>query len=274
MKTIYWRQISRPGDGLHVATIELRSAQTPRMHRHDFYECFLILEGSGQQLTDYGSEPLVQNTLYFVRPEQAHYIQGKRELVFTNIAFERSLLETQLATAAFPDRCWDPQLAIQHLQLSKSQCHEIVQAASDAARSPSQRDAAWLVLSIARTVARIADPPRREEAMPEWFLNGLSASTDAEVLLKGMPELIRRMGRSERQVARCFKKFLQSTPGTWLNQERIQRACLLLTTTRRPVLEIALDCGYESASHFHKRFKQATNTTPLHYRKARSRIQP
>jgi AraC family transcriptional regulator len=49
---------------------------------------------------------------------------------------------------------------------------------------------------------------------------------------------------------------------------RLERARALLRTTSQPLGEIALACGFSSASHFTNRFRQAQGGTPGEYRQA------
>lgn len=274
MKTIRWRQISRPEDGLHVATIETRRKASPDQHDHDFYECFLVLEGRGRHILDAGTEDLVPQTLYFVRPEHSHAILGERDLVFINVAFEATIFARIESVAQLPSGCWERGTPIKQIRLRQSQVTEVLDAVMEAAQVPSVQNAAWLLLSLARTLER--HTRGRSEAgrtMPEWFSEGLARASEAEVLSGGLPALVRRMGRSRKQVGRCFREYLGMTPTEWLTRERIEHAALLLTTTRRPVLDIAMDCGFESPSHFHKCFRAVHETTPLQYRSKRSAVQ-
>ncbi|MGE9271474.1 MAG: helix-turn-helix domain-containing protein [Verrucomicrobiales bacterium] len=102
---------------------------------------------------------------------------------------------------------------------------------------------------------------------------GLGQAGESGILAEGLPALIRVMGRSREHVTRSFRQHLGQTPTEWLNRERIERACLLLATTRLSVLEIALDCGFESSSYFHKCFRETMRTTPRLYRVNLMRIQ-
>lgn len=52
-----------------------------------------------------------------------------------------------------------------------------------------------------------------------------------------------------------------------LNRIRIDRAAELLTQTDRPLVQIALDCGFQDQSYFTKIFKRFRKLSPLQYRK-------
>jgi AraC family transcriptional regulator len=61
--------------------------------------------------------------------------------------------------------------------------------------------------------------------------------------------------------ARAFKASFGCTPHRWVQQRRIEAAVRLLRTTARPIVDIALDLGFASQSHFTQVLRQATGTT-------------
>lgn len=67
---------------------------------------------------------------------------------------------------------------------------------------------------------------------------------------------------------RCRERFGLSAGATLLRL-RINRAKRLLSTTRMTNVEIAVACGFSSAEHFARSFKQAAGCTPRRYRAAR-----
>jgi len=79
--------------------------------------------------------------------------------------------------------------------------------------------------------------------------------------------LAREAGLSVPQFNRRFRQLLRLSPMEYVFSLRIQRAQLLLATTRRTIGDIAASTGFYDQSHFTKRFRQATGLTPLQYRR-------
>ena len=73
---------------------------------------------------------------------------------------------------------------------------------------------------------------------------------------------------SEYHFARMFRQSLGLPPHQYLLARRLARAQTLLRSTALPLGEIALMCGFSSASHFTHRFRQAMGATPGDYRQA------
>lgn len=64
-----------------------------------------------------------------------------------------------------------------------------------------------------------------------------------------------------------FKKSTKKTYIDFLNEIRIGYACTLLMETRKTVLDICFDSGYNTMANFHKQFLKIKHITPLQYRK-------
>lgn len=63
-----------------------------------------------------------------------------------------------------------------------------------------------------------------------------------------------------------FKKRFQKTFTQYLNEFRIHNVCQQLQETDLAVSQIAINCGYENLSYFHRQFRQVIGRTPAQYR--------
>ena len=66
---------------------------------------------------------------------------------------------------------------------------------------------------------------------------------------------------------RLFRKVLRLSPMDYVLSLRVQEAQRLLSTTQGSISEIAAATGFYDQSHFTKRFRKVTGTTPLEYRR-------
>ncbi|WP_454837852.1 helix-turn-helix domain-containing protein [Pseudomonas mohnii] len=73
---------------------------------------------------------------------------------------------------------------------------------------------------------------------------------------------------SEYHFARMFRESFGLPPHQYVLARRLGRARELLRSTSQPLGEIALACGFASASHFTNRFRQVLAGTPGEYRQA------
>jgi AraC-like DNA-binding protein len=81
-----------------------------------------------------------------------------------------------------------------------------------------------------------------------------------------VPEIARHAGMSVATLARRFREHMRLSPGEFLAQLRISRACKLLKDSPLNVTEIAINCGYDSPSAFSRAFRRQMNMSPTAYR--------
>ncbi len=73
-------------------------------------------------------------------------------------------------------------------------------------------------------------------------------------------------GTTTRSIDRLFKRHLGVTPARHYRELRLNRAASLLQQTGLPVSEIALSCGFNTASHLGLHFRELYGKTPGQYR--------
>lgn len=79
------------------------------------------------------------------------------------------------------------------------------------------------------------------------------------------------VGISRRQLERLFHEKTGVSPGTALDRLRMTKAMFLVERTSRPLIEIALDVGFENSSHFGRKFRKCFGATPIRLREERRR---
>ncbi|MCB2099507.1 MAG: GlxA family transcriptional regulator [Rhodobacterales bacterium] len=80
-------------------------------------------------------------------------------------------------------------------------------------------------------------------------------------------ELAATVGLSTRQLERLFRKYLKRPPTRYYLALRLDRARFLLAQTSMPILGVALACGFVSASHFSKCYREHFGRTPSEERR-------
>jgi AraC-like DNA-binding protein len=76
-------------------------------------------------------------------------------------------------------------------------------------------------------------------------------------------------GMSKYHFLRVFRRLTGMTPHRYLISARLRRAALALTSSRRPVIAVALDAGFGDLSTFNKTFRGVFGLTPTQYRASR-----
>ena len=77
-----------------------------------------------------------------------------------------------------------------------------------------------------------------------------------------LDELSRHVGLSRRQLERLFQRYLHVVPTRYYLELRLERARQLLLQTSMPIVDIALACGFISAPHFSKCYRDTFSLPP------------
>lgn len=95
----------------------------------------------------------------------------------------------------------------------------------------------------------------------------LADPVPVETLLSGM-------GLTRRQIERLFHNELGQPPGKLYMKLRLERAKLLLQQTAKPIVEVAIACGFSSASHFAKSYRDVYGRPPHEARARKPKGRP
>lgn len=87
-----------------------------------------------------------------------------------------------------------------------------------------------------------------------------------QILLKDLVENL-DLGLNSSGISRLFSQFEGITFAAYLIKVRVEKAMKLLMETHYPIAQIAQECQFHDASHFCKKFKSVTNSTPGQFRK-------
>jgi AraC family transcriptional regulator len=82
-----------------------------------------------------------------------------------------------------------------------------------------------------------------------------------------LQQLARYCHTSPFHFSRIFKTILNMSPHQYLLSIRLQHAKILITTSAKPVGNIAFECGFNSLEHFATAYRQQFNVSPSQHRR-------
>ena len=94
-------------------------------------------------------------------------------------------------------------------------------------------------------------------------LEYISAHLDRDIQLSDLAKIA---GISQCYFASLFKQSMGITPWQYVLQQRIKQSKILLRKSNSSIVEIALQCGFRSQSHFTSSFRKITGCTPKMYK--------
>ena len=77
-----------------------------------------------------------------------------------------------------------------------------------------------------------------------------------------LQQIAKKAGMSRRQIERLFQQHLEQSPARYYLEIRLERARHLLIQSTMPVVEVAMACGFVSASHFSKCYRELYGNSP------------
>jgi AraC family transcriptional regulator len=87
-----------------------------------------------------------------------------------------------------------------------------------------------------------------------------------------LEDIARRAGYSSWHFQRLFSGVVGEGLATYVRKRRLTEAFAALAETERPILDVALGCGFEGQAAFTRAFKRHFGVTPGACRKARGRV--
>lgn len=266
-----------PKGDAFLITRAMPSGKRPKtLHAHDFYELFWIVNGRVRHRINDKVDDLREGDMAFIRPTDAHSLQGKgEEPHLINVALHPKQIAAlakrhpQLKGTFFWSEAAQPTV----IHRDMAQVSELSQAlrALDTAPRNALTAEALLVPLLAQLTAH-----NMVQQMPEWLETACQAAHGRAVFQQGAAGFVRAAGRTHAHVSREARRHLNQSPSEYINGIRMDYAARQLSASTDTLSEIAADCGIPNLSHFHRLFRDALGATPNAYRKRHQRdiIQP
>lgn len=260
---------------IHLTRATLLPTRPRHLHDHDFFELFWVQNGNVRHHLPDRAETLREGDVVFLRPGQAHAIQGRGEHALVVSLCIHPTTVSALAKrhpAVKGHLFWSPGGPVK-IQRDIKQLAALNHAAVQLERSRCDTLAAEaFLLPLCADLTAETFP----DELPDWLMQACINAKDPDVFRDGSAGLVALTGKAHPHVSRMMRKYLGQTPSDYINTIRMAHAARALTTDGEPVSQIAADCGIPNMSHFHKLFRAAYGLTPLQYRQKFQRqvVQP
>ncbi len=246
-------------------------------HKHDEYELILITRGNGTLLLGDYTGPYETGEVYFIasnlphsfrkaRPDMIgsavviHFyasIFGDTFLGMPELQAIQGLLNREEGIRLEQDLNRGVAALLSGIEQQKGYyrvntlllCLELIANSSDATTLASRQTGKAATEKI---------DPTLETVFAYSFEHYLTTVTLAQVAAQ--------VNMTTTTFCRFFRKNVKKTYFDFLQELRIGHACQLLSETKLPVLDICFQSGFNSWSHFSKKFRQLKQTSPLKYR--------
>lgn len=248
-------------------------------HSHDYFEIFLITQGSLTHSYLSSTTTLNKNDMVLVIPKKEHKIDVPAGITtkHLNLSFTRVFLKNicDLLDASLFKKIEEYKGEI-IVSLSDEEFDFFISFINRA--HFCDKDDTELQNSIYRTALTLSltminlkyfseSLAITNDNMPKWMKTFITRLQNPEVYCLPMPKIYRISGYSASVLISYFKKYTGQTIISYITNLKMNHAERLLRTTNFSILDISLAVDYNSLSHFVSLFKKHTGYRPTEYRR-------
>lgn len=260
--------IFQPGASVHFTRAVLSKKPIRAVHDHDYYEVFWLHHGRARHQISAEREVLTEGDMVFIRPSDAHALQGMgEETHLVNVAFPAPLIDAVAKRHDLEGRFfWSATTEPVKVHRDIRQLAELSRAAlrlENSVRSALAAEA--FLLPILDNLQGRSVPV--SPTVPVWLAEACAAAHEPPVFRDGSAGLVRVADRAHAHVSRMMQRYFNETPSDYVNRIRMEHAAVALTGTSDPIAEIAAECGLPNLSHFHRLFRGQHGVPPAEYRR-------
>lgn len=260
-------------DGGYFFQLTLGRKLLSRPHCHDFYEMICVLTGSCVHRVNDTEQVCTEGDAILLRPTDTHSFYGQSEA--TNIASVSILAEEAVpflraygladAPELDPAASMPPRAAIKMLERPEFRelCERIF-SLTEREQTPLCR-----VLLGKFCAAMIQNGTQDKREIPPSFSAVLSEMDRLPCAAEGIGAFLRLSNFSHAQLCRLTRKYLNQTPGEYVNGIRMKYAWKLVAAGELDFETICETVGFASYSYFCRLFEKTYGSTPARVRRTR-----
>lgn len=250
-------------------------------HSHARFEIAVVVSGSGEYTTERAVYPMRPGDVFVFSSNEVHCITHADEggLVITNLHFEPRFLGEEFSESygdSYLDFCLFHAPGFENrIPASRAEtlrhCHDSIRAEFETRENAhSLAIHAYLNLILIELLRRHgyrADSASKS-ALPELFkvCDYIDRHLSEQLSLR---QIAAAVGISPNYLSARFREWNGLTLWEYLTAKRIEKAVKLILTpdSETTMLEIALQCGFNSTVSFNKAFKKQQGCTPRELKK-------
>ena len=242
-------------------------------HQHLYYEVIFVFSGTLVHAVNGTRQYLEPNTLVLIRPTDTHSLGALNSKRYKYYNVMVSLEEIDAIFDCFGSHLKKEILSLDFPPLITFSYEDgqaflkNLETISSGAYSGSEfRYMSRLLFSQILYKFAISESYTSKTILPHWFNTLLIEMQQQENFMEGVPALLRLSGKNHTYLCRVFRRYLNTTPVSYVNDVRMNYVEYMLRTTDLPIINIILDAGFNNISHFNHIFKEKFGCSPTVYR--------
>lgn len=254
------------------------------MHWHEEVEVILVLKGSCNYRVDLNSFNIKEGDILIVGPQKLHSLSiiENMEMTWSSFVFNINMLKSSSADGSviqyiapilnhkheFPlliDKSYDIYNELHTIIRDIISCYENKYLAYEL-ELKSLLFKFFFILYRYKLVKKLKDKDTLALNTIDKIkivLNYINEHYTEDISINTLSKLC---DYSEYHFMRFFKKHTGLTCVQYINNYRLEKAAILLSSSTIPIMDISLEIGFENLSYFNKLFKRKYNLTPKQFR--------
>ena len=249
-------------------------------HKHQYYEIFLMEEGTGTHVIDNVAYPFKGQSVHIVQPGMVHLLTRSANASGKLVMFATDILTIDHNNISQNNlrRFYDNYLVEPVISPAPEVFHELrtiiglIESSKNRFGNTKDYNTYLQSLFIAFLLSL---KPCLVSNMPvligetDNIYNGFSQLVE-DFFDKGwsLKRYADELNITEKTLTRIVKRHTNSTPSQVIKERILLEACRLLSVSDLSIKEIAYHLQFSDSAHFIRVFRHKCNCTPLEYRKA------
>lgn len=262
------------GKALDVEMLESTTMpESLEPHRHDYYEIFWTLSGTGSHSIDFTEYPLSPGLLYCIAPGQVHDCHCLPEQVYA-ISFNAECIHSDYRSQHAIEQLFRMDhlhyTALQIDTLGQQELQNILAIIARELQQPSfDSDLLSIFLTgFLRYLTRYLTPQNSDHFFADERVMKLLSFIDTYFCEHKETDFYSdKLALTNKRVNELTKQYLSKTVTQLIHDRVILEARRQLAFTMKTVKAVALDLGYMDTAYFCRFFRRRTGESPNTFRK-------
>ena len=238
----------------------------PKMHYHDYYEIYYLISGERNHFVGDKFLTIKKGDFVVIRPEVPHKtggLSGTRVLICFNEEFLSNWLtkSAQAELLSFFDKTFiRPDSACQN---------EILNTINDVEKAYFDKDNAKIFSSLLQLILilkKSSVATNKGNVSTTILQKAMEYAQNNYATINSLQDVADALFISKFHLCHLFSKYVEVSINSYLTKIRLKNATRLLVTSSKTITEVAIDCGFSTATYFCQVFKKEFGVTPLKYK--------
>lgn len=250
----------------NISVYKKKNYTSYELHRRDYYEIILFDRCRGVCILNGNPIPVQDTCAFFLTPKDYH--EAQTENLEESLSYILSFTKESIDDSLLPV-CTSPRVLhspVPSLKVLVERMYWI----NCSSREPLHKQ--FMLKQILNAILAEVTERGVEVETKQHYMNPaieeailyLTTNISRDISLQ---KVAQKCCLSPAYFSAVFKKETGKTMTKWVNDTRIGIAQTLLQGTSKNILDISLECGYSTLTHFIKTFKKTVGITPSEYRR-------